>query len=247
MDRANIHPTKGMENNDRQTMSRKQYRVFLVLVFVVITLPAAASAEQVKIRGDYCYQYGDSESLLAAKEISYAMALRKAIERYKTFVASTSIVDDFQLRKDLIETIVSGYVENIEIEREDIAGRNVCTELVGSVNPEAVKDIIAKKIKILSGQGGREYDGIVSNLYLKVINYKIDTDSGGNKLLRVFYQIKQSPPLGGTRMAVFCFDEEGNPIQTSFCDIVASSSFRGAFGKQTCVIPAKAVSINIRF
>ena len=228
-------------------MTRKPNRFFLVFAFMVITLPAAVLAERVKIRGDYCYQYGDSESLLAAKEISYAMALRKAIERYKTFVASTSVVDDFQLRKDLIETIVSGYVEHIEVEREDVAGRNVCTELVGYVNPEAVRDIIAKKIKISSGHRSREFGGIVSNLYLKVINYRIDTDSGGNKLLRVFYQIKQSPPPGGTRMAVFCFDEEGNPIQTSFCDIVASSSFRGAFGEQTCVIPGKAVSINMSF
>ena len=95
------------------------------------------------------------------------MALRKAIERHKTFVASTSVVDDFQLRKDLVETIVSGYVENIEVEREDIEGRNVCTELVGYVNPEAVKDIIAKKVKILSRQRRREFSGIVSNLYLK--------------------------------------------------------------------------------
>ena len=228
-------------------MTRKRHRFFLVLVLMVTTLPAAASAERVKIRGHYCYQYGDSESLLAAKEISYAMALRKDIERYKTFVASTSVVDDFQLRKDLIETIVSGYVESIEVKREDVAGRNVCTELVGYVDPEAVKDIIAKKIKISSGHQRREFGGIVSNLYLKVINYRIDTDSGGNKLLRVFYQIKQSPPPGGTRMAVFCFDAEGNPIQTSFCDIVASSSFRGAFGEQTCVIPEKAVSINMSF
>ena len=228
-------------------MARKRHRFFLVLAFMVIMLPAAASAERVKIRGDYCYQYGDSESLLAAKEIAYAMALRRAIERYKTFVASTSVVDDFQLRKDLIETIVSGYVENIEVEREDVAGRNVCTELVGYVNPESVRDIIAKKIKISSENRRREFGGIVSNLYLKVINYRIDTDSGGNKLLRVFYQIKQSPPPGGTRMAIFCFDQEGNPIQTSFCDIVASSSFRGAFGEQTCVIPAKAVSIIMSF
>ena len=228
-------------------MARKRHRFFLVLAFMVIMLPAAASAERVKIRGDYCYQYGDSESLLAAKEIAYAMALRRAIERYKTFVASTSVVDDFQLRKDLIETIVSGYVENIEVEREDVAGRNVCTELVGYVNPESVRDIIAKKIKISSENRRREFGGIVSNLYLKVINYRIDIDSGGNKLLRVFYQIKQSPPPGGTRMAVFCFDAEGNPIQTSFCDIVASSSFRGAFGEQTCVIPGQAVSINMSF
>ena len=228
-------------------MIKKKVGLIIILALVLTALPTVTLAKRAEIRGDYCYEYGDSESLMAAKEISYAMALRKAIERYKTFVSSTSVVDDFQLRKDLVETIVSGYVEDIKIAKQNIVGRKVCTELTGHVNPEAVRDIIAKKIKIVSEHRRREFEGIVSNLYLKVINYRIDTDSGGNKLLRVFYQIKQSPPPGGTRMAVFCFDEHGNPVQTSFCDIVASSSFTGAFGEQTCVIPSAAVSINIRF
>ena len=214
-------------------MIRKQCSRIIMLAIILSVVPTATFAEGVEIRGAYCYEYGDSESLMAAKEISYAMALRKGIESYKTFVVSTSVVDDFQLRKDLIETIVSGYVEDIKIAKQNIVGRKVCTELTGHVNPEAVRDIIAKKIKIVSEHRRREFGGIVSNLYLKVVNYRIDTDSGGNKLLRVFYQIKQSPPPGGTRMAVFCFDEHGNPVQTSFCDIVASSSFTGAFGEQT--------------
>jgi hypothetical protein len=175
------------------------------------------------------------------------MALRKAIESYKTFVASTSIVKDFQLRKDLVETIVSGYVENIEIIKQNIEGRKVCTELVGYVNSQAVRKIISNKIRIMTQNRGVEFEGIISNVYLKVVNYRVDTDTGGNKHLRVFYQIKQSPPPGGTRMAVFCFDENGMPIQTSFCDLVPSSSFEGAFGEQTCVIPSQAASINIRF
>jgi hypothetical protein len=228
-------------------MFRRQIGYILLLAFAIMRFPAATLAEQVEIRGDFCYQYGDSESLIAAKEIAYAMALRKAIETYKTFVASTSVVDDFQLKKDLIETIVSGYVDNVQIVRQDIVGRMVCTELVGYVDSEDLKDILAKKIKITSEQRKREFNGIISNLYLKILNYKIDTDSGGNKLLRLFYQIKHSPPPGGTRMAVFCFDHQGNPITTSFCDIVASSSFQGAFGEQTCIIPSRAVSINISF
>jgi hypothetical protein len=218
------------------------------LLSLALTCYASAIfAAQTAIHGEYCYQYGDSESLLVAKEIAYAMALRKAIESYKTFVASTSIVKDFQLRKDLVETIVSGYVENIEIIKQNIEGRKVCTELVGYVNSQAVRKIISKKIRIMTRNRGIEFEGIISNVYLKVVNYRVDTDTGGNKHLRVFYQIKQSPPPGGTRMAVFCFDENGMPIQTSFCDLVPSSSLEGAFGEQTCVIPSQAASINIKF
>jgi hypothetical protein len=118
----------------------------LVLTLIVSTFPNTIFAAQAKIQGDYCYQYGDSESLMVAKEISYAMALRKAIETYKTFVASTSVVQDFKLRKDLVETIASGYVEKIEILRQDIEGRTVCTELIGYVDSEIVERVIKKAV-----------------------------------------------------------------------------------------------------
>lgn len=228
-------------------MNLKRHGLILLISLTIIFHSSATYAAQTAIHGEYCYQYGDSESLMVAKEIAYAMALRKAIETYKTFVASTSIVKNFQLKKDLVETIVSGYVENIKIIKQDIEGRKVCTKLVGYVNPEAVRTIISKKIKITSQKRGMQFEGIISNVYLKIVNYRVYTDMGDNKHLRVFYQVKQSPPPGGTRMAVFCFDENGIPIKTSFCDLVPSSSFEGAFGEQTCVIPSQAASINIRF
>ena len=228
-------------------MRMKQYGVMLILALLITSFARFSAGAQAEIQAEYCYQYGDSESLMVAKEISYAMALRKAIETYQTFVASTSVVEDFQLRKDLVETIVSGYVQRIKIVRQDIEGRKVCTELVGYVDPQTVRRIISKQVKLVSQKRDQEFAGIISNVYLKILNYKLYTDSGGNKHLNLFYQIKQSPPLGGVRMAVFCFDQYGNPVQTSFCDIVASSSFEGAFGEQTCVLPSQAVSINIRF
>ncbi len=228
-------------------MRTKKHGLLILLSLAIISYTSSTHAAQAEIHGEYCYHYGDSESLIVAKEIAYAMALRRAIATYNTFVASTTVVKDFQLRKDLIETIVSGYVENIKIVKQDIEGRKVCTELVGYVNPQAVKKILSKKIKIISQKRKTEFEGIISNVYLKILNYRLDTDSGGNKHLRIFYQIKQSPPPGGTRMAVFCFDENGNSVQTSFCDLVPSSSFVGAFGEQTCVIPSQAASINIRF
>ena len=152
-------------------MNWKRYNLILVLSLVVISLPSTILAAQAKIQGDYCYQYGDSESLMVAKEISYAMALRKAIETYKTFVASTSVVQDFKLRKDLVETIASGYVENVQIIKQDVQGRNVCTELVGYVNPDAVKSIVARKVEKTQKARKQEFKGLLSNLYIKILNY----------------------------------------------------------------------------
>ena len=228
-------------------MTCKRCSLILVLIFLTMCLPGTIFGVQVKIQGDYCYQYGDSESLMVAKEISYALALRKAVETYRTFIASTSVLENFQLKKDLVENIVSGYVENIKILRQDVKKRTVCTELIGFVNPEAVERIISKRIKIVSEQQSMKFQGIANNVYLKILNYRILIDTGNNKHLNVSYQVKESPPLGGVRMVVFCYDEHGNPIKTSFCDIVPTSSFKGAFGEQICIMPSDTVSINIRF
>jgi len=197
-------------------MNWKRYHLILVLPLVIISFPNTIFAAQAKIQGDYCYQYGDSESLMAAKEISYAMALRKAIETYKTFVASTSVVQDFKLRKDLVETIASGYVENIEIIKQDVRGRTVCTELTGYVNPDAVKSIIARKVAKVEQTKKQSYEGIVSNSELKILNYK----RRGNSLeiiyqakgrLGLFWDDPNAAAMGfrGVKIIVHCFDDNG--------------------------------------
>ena len=128
-------------------MHWKQYKLLLAVILAIISFPSIVLATRAQIHADYCYQYGDSESLMVAKEISYAMALRKAIEQYRTFVASTSTVEDFQLKEDLIQTIASGYVEDIQIIKQDVRGRTVCTELIGYVDPDAVESLVSRKIQ----------------------------------------------------------------------------------------------------
>ena len=128
-------------------MHQKQYKLLLAVILATIFFSSIVLATRAQIHVDYCYQYGDSESLMVAKEISYAMASRKAIERYKTFVVSTSTVEDFQLKEDLIQTIASGYVEDIQIIKQDVRGRTVCTELIGYVNPDDVESLVSRKIQ----------------------------------------------------------------------------------------------------
>jgi hypothetical protein len=128
-------------------MHWKQYKLLLAVILAIISFPSIVLATRAQIHADYCYQYGDSESLMVAKEISYAMALRKAIEQYKTFVASTSTVEDFQLKEDLVQTIASGYVEDIQIVKQDVRGRTVCTELIGYVDPDAVESLVSRRIQ----------------------------------------------------------------------------------------------------
>lgn len=110
---------------------------------------------------------------MVAKEISYAMALRKAIESYKTFISSTSIVKDFTLKKDLIETIASGYVDNIKTTEQTVNGRTVCTSIIGYVNSDIVRSVISRKVDEARKAKGEEFKGIISNKCIKILNYSL--------------------------------------------------------------------------
>lgn len=123
-------------------------RCFLFLTLTVLFLPSLAfPQERVLIRGEYSYTYGDNESLVEAKNISYSMALRNAIESYKIFIASTSAVKDYRLINDIVQTISSGYLENIKVVSQRMRGRTVITEVQAYLRPEEVHNIITKKVK----------------------------------------------------------------------------------------------------
>jgi len=181
----------------------------LFLSLLTCMLMGSAHAKQVKISGEYCYQYGDSESLMVAKEISYAMALRKAIESYKTFIASTSIVKDFKLKRDIVEAIASGYVDNVQIVKQEVQGKTVCTSLIGYVNPNAVKSIISRKVERVKGQRKVESEGLISGRYIKILNYK----RVGNEVSILYQAIQQIPLTYGNEIMVDCFDKDGNPME----------------------------------
>ena len=94
-----------------------------IYLLLSITL-CFSQSEKVKVTGDYSYVYGDSETLLEAKNICYSMAVREAIESNSIFISSTSVVTHSQLN-DLIQTISSGYLQELKIVEEKIEGRNI--------------------------------------------------------------------------------------------------------------------------
>ena len=59
----------------------------LIYLLLSITL-CFSQSEKVKVTGDYSYVYGDSETLLEAKNICYSMAVREAIESNSIFISS---------------------------------------------------------------------------------------------------------------------------------------------------------------
>jgi hypothetical protein len=238
---------------------------FLVLLLALMVV-TSAFAKQVEISGKYCYQYGDSESLMIAKEISYAMALRKAIETYKTFISSTSIVKDFKLKKDIIEAIASGYVDNIKIIKQDVKGRTVCTTLIGYVNPDAVKSIISRKVEKVRKAKRKEFEGLLSNSKIKILSIKKQIDQtkklfsstpeiqkkwekclGLRPLdLYILYQAKRDIQHWSVRIIFDCFDKDGNPMEGTLIMVPSGSIAIGEVRRTSISLPQGTVSYEVR-
>ena len=224
----------------------------LLLSSIVVT---SAFAKQVEISGKYCYQYGDSESLMIAKEISYAMALRKAIETYKTFVTSTSIIEDFQMKKDLIETIASGYVDNVKVINQDVQGRTVCTSLVGYVNPDAVKSIISRKVEKIKHPEKRESTVVAEGKYIRILNYKrIDNEVSmfDNEVSMFGYQIsilyqakKNLDSVSQRTIMINCFDKDGYPMEGNTV-LAEYSLYAGEIRRLTVRVHSGTASFEIK-
>ena len=229
-------------------MNRRCHRLTLGLTVAIIFVTSLVYADKTEIYGEYCYHYGDSESLYAAKEISYVMALRNAIETHQTFVSSTSIVKDFQLRKDLLETIASGYVEDIKIIKREVIGRTVCTKLIGYVNPNAVRKILTRKIEKVRKYKKKEFEGLASNSHIKILNYKREV----NQLL-VLYQVKNistwsSKAFGmKSRLIVNCYDQYGNTLPTASTTVhIDEGNYIGEVRKTAVILPIGTVSFELR-
>ena len=178
------------------------------ILFMIVLSLLFAQSNRVKVEGDYSYTFGDSETLLEAKNICYSMAIREAIESHSTFISSTSTVTHTALN-DLIQTLSSGYLEEITIIEEKIDGRNVYYKVEAFVQPELVKKTINREIKRIKNNG--EYNSIVENGNIKVISVKKRFSNDGSQ--KVFVAYKQKIAYKPTEIMIDWNDSDGIPFE----------------------------------
>jgi len=115
----------------------------IILIALTISGPLLA---QDTIQGTYSYTYGDSESLVEARQTCKDLALREAIESYAIFVESSTEVQDFQMKEDIIHTISAGYLQNVKIVDQKEEGRSITITVEASVDSNSVQSVIANRI-----------------------------------------------------------------------------------------------------
>ena len=109
-----------------------------------LLLSASVSFGQDVIKGSYSYTYGDSESLVDARQTCKDLAIREAIESYYVLVESSTTVENFQLKEDVIQSVSAGILKEIRIIDQTEEGRTISITIEGTVDPDEVKQLVEK-------------------------------------------------------------------------------------------------------
>ena len=135
------------------------------------------------------------------------MAIREAIESNSIFISSTTVVTHSQLN-DLIQTISSGYLQELKVVEEKIEGRNVYYKVEAYVEPDVIKESIGREVKRI--KSGQDYKSIVRNDIIKVLSVKKQFRSDGDQVVSVVY--KQVKPYTLAEVMIDWLDSDDIPI-----------------------------------
>jgi len=98
------------------------------------------------VTGSACYQYGDSETPLSAKKMATELAKRNAMENYITYVASTTKIENFELKKDSIISAGSGFLHDMKVVSEEKKEREYCISIAANIKPDEVSNLMRAQI-----------------------------------------------------------------------------------------------------
>ena len=118
-----------------------------LLFLLLLCIPVLSlGADLVPVEGQYCYQYGDDESVNMAKKKVLALAREVAVSNFKVWVEVNTSVKDFELEKDWVETIAVGMLQG-ETRQVVKKGQEICTTVRAQIDPQEVDALIAQRKK----------------------------------------------------------------------------------------------------
>ncbi len=185
-------------------------------MFFSFAQQAWSQSDRTDIVGDYRYTYHDPETPTEAKATACREALRLAISTWPSFREQTAAVVDSPLLKDIVQTIASGYVHDVQVIEQAEKGRTVYCKVRGSVQPDEIRSVVQAQ---LSGTGNTQ-TAVEQNRALRVLSVREDKDG---TISVVFKALKRLDWLttaydGGLRehadLMVDFYDEQGTLIRS---------------------------------
>jgi len=208
----------------------------------------ALSVQAEQITGQACYHYSDNESLIAARNIVLSLAKRDAIESYSVFVASSSLLDNAQLRNDAVSSVGAAVLQDVKIvsNDENLAERKLCVKIQANIDPIQTKQAIGATVAAFKGRPSVENLGLPSNRDLRSV--RADRTSEGEKVVVYCLTGYRDRSAGGYASAVLTvrvtsLDDSGIPMiqskETIFC------LDRGDVENKTLKVATRAASVQI--
>lgn len=180
------------------------------LVKYLLLVSVLFPQERVMIEGEAEYQYSDNETLIEAKSLCYNMALRNAVESYNIFVSSMTDVHNWQLRNDIIQTLASGYLEDLTVVTEEVdrIDNNIYYKLRAYIRPKpfrkALKQEVARKIQFAIPKAIKE-NGTLRILKIYEVNgwvnFIYQNKIAGSSMVFITYYNEEGLPFDGGKMA----------------------------------------------
>lgn len=212
----------------RISTSMKFYKKISASIALIFLFTPSVSFADDTITGQYCYTYGDKESLAEAKEIARTLAIRNGLESYRVFVELTTKVTNFTLTNDLVQILSAGYLKNVSVVKHKEEGRTICDTITAMVNPAEIETVIRRE----TVQRVQKFEeaAIDINKCLKIVSAKEticgDTNAH-NRCIRVVVKGIQQPAFCDHRLRrVFIdyFDKDGEPLDGASKEVLYTES-----------------------
>ncbi len=200
-------------------MLHKIIKIFFIIAvasyYLTCLQVSAVQAEEI-IYGEYCYTYGDRESFIEAKQLTRTLAIRNAIESYRSYVNATTEVKNFTLTNDIVQMISSGYMKNISVVSHSENGREICEKVQATVTPKAIEEAIKREVQKRTET--IEERGIDNNGTIKILNIRQDVKNDYSKEKVIAVTIKAlknyhaAKDIDLFRIFIAYYDKDGNAI-----------------------------------
>lgn len=125
---------------------RRTLAMFAMTAWAALAGGPVEAASLETVNGDACYQYGDRESLLEAKNMALGLAKQRAIESHRVFVESSTTVSNYQLTEDIIKSLSRASLRNMKILKEEQEGRKMCVAVTAQLDPADVAALINQRV-----------------------------------------------------------------------------------------------------
>ncbi len=164
-----------------------------------------------ELLGEYQYTYGDQQTPDQARQIACTMAVRKAIESYPVFVEDTSPVKDPAVIKAVIQTLASGYLQDLQIVDQTEEGRRVSCKVRAFVEPGVFKTVLNRELSRLLDRKDPE---VVDEKYrqikiLSVSDYLVE-DTRKKRTVREIKVVYQQVGSDSTQVLIDFMTQKAN-------------------------------------